>query len=317
MGTRTRVKRTGLEAIGQAQRERLAHLEYRLFFCGELRRGDLERRFGIKAAAATRDIAIYRQIASDNLAYDLNAKAYLPSPKFKPVLDLSVERALAWLRQGFGDGLQLNLKRPIACEGPMQLNQPDLSVLAVLTRAMYRGNPVQMRYLSLSSGETTREVAPFALVDNGLRWHIRAYDRANGRFSDFVVTRIFQPRLLREPPGEKELPSQDIQWNRIVDLELVAHPGLQHKKGVDADYGLKGGVLKMQVRAALAGYALHRWQIDCSPDHSLDPSRHHLWLSNPQTLYGVESAVMAPGYGPGTTTKSGARSAAMAGGATS
>jgi len=296
MRTGSRAKARQLDAVGQTQRERLAHLEYKAFFCGELRRGDLERRFGIKAAAATRDIATYRLIAPDNLAYDLNAKAYLLTAKFRPALDLSVDRALAWLRQGFGDGLQLNLKRPIACEGPTQLNQPNLSVLAVLTRAMHKGYPLAIRYLSLSSGESKREVVPFALVDNGLRWHIRAYDRANRRFSDFVVTRISLPRILGDKPADEELPPQDIQWNRIVDLELVPHPRIQHKKAVEADYGLSGGVLKLRVRAALAGYALHRWQVDCSPDHRLDSSEHHLWLGNPQTLYGVESAVMAPGY---------------------
>jgi hypothetical protein len=46
----------------------------------------------------------------------------------------------------------------------------------------------------------------------------------------------------------------------------------------------------------LAGYVLRRWSVDTSPDHSLDPASHHLWLSNPQTLYGVESAALAPGY---------------------
>jgi len=35
--------------------------------------------------------------------------------------------------------------------------------------------------------------------------------------------------------------------------------------------------------------------VDASPDHRLDHSIHHLWLRNPQTLYGVESAALAPG----------------------
>jgi hypothetical protein len=38
------------------------------------------------------------------------------------------------------------------------------------------------------------------------------------------------------------------------------------------------------------------WLADCSPEHSLDPKEHHLWLNNPQTLCGVESAALAPGY---------------------
>jgi hypothetical protein len=42
--------------------------------------------------------------------------------------------------------------------------------------------------------------------------------------------------------------------------------------------------------------------VDCSPEHSLDPKEHHLWLNNPQTLYGVESAALAPGYNSVTAT---------------
>ncbi len=42
-------------------------------------------------------------------------------------------------------------------------------------------------------------------------------------------------------------------------------------------------------------YVLRRWSVDASPDHSLDPASHHLWLRNTPTLYGVESASLAPG----------------------
>src|SRR5207245_6946456 len=56
--------------LSQTQRKRLAFLELRAYFTGELRRGDIESRFGIKPAAASRDLSIYREIAPGNLAYD-------------------------------------------------------------------------------------------------------------------------------------------------------------------------------------------------------------------------------------------------------
>ena len=55
------------------------------------------------------------------------------------------------------------------------------------------------------------------------------------------------------------------------------------------------GILQVTTRAAMAGYVLHRWSVDASPDHSLDPSAHHLWLQNHEVLRGVQSAVLAPG----------------------
>jgi hypothetical protein len=95
--------------------------------------------------------------------------------------------------------------------------------------------------------------------------------------------------------GEDELLPADEQWARIVDMEVVPHPSVRWAQAVEADYAMDDGVLRLRSRAALAGYMLRRWSIDCSPDHSLDPASHHLWLRNPQTLYGVESAVFAPG----------------------
>ena len=73
------------------------------------------------------------------------------------------------------------------------------------------------------------------------------------------------------------------------------HPGIRFPQAVEADYDLHEGVLRMKTRAALAGYVLRRWSIDSTDDHSLDPASHHLWLRNPQALYGVESASLAPG----------------------
>ena len=78
----------------------------------------------------------------------------------------------------------------------------------------------------------------------------------------------------------------DEQWARILELELVPHPGITWSKAIEADYGMQDGVVRVKVRAAVAGYILRRWSIDSSPDHSLDPVSHHLWLRNPQTLYG-------------------------------
>ena len=57
-------------------------------------------------------------------------------------------------------------------------------------------------------------------------------------------------------------------------------------------------MLVLDLRAPLVGYALRRWAVDCSPKATLDPKQHHLRLLNPATLYGVESASLAPGHKP-------------------
>ena len=282
--------------ISQNQKERLAFIELKLYFTGELRRSDIEARFGVKPAAATRDLALYRECAERNLSYDLPARCYKPSAEFVPLFPFQPDRVLSWLSQGFGDGLVLRLKTVAPYGGPGQLFRPDLSVLSVLTRALCAQQALTIDYLSLSSGLKRRDIVPVALADNGLRWHLRAYDREQQRFGDFVITRITQAEPLAQSPAEHEGLLADEQWLRMVDLELVPHPGLHWPEAVAADYGMSAGVLRLKTRAALAGYVLRRWSVDASPDHRLDPASHHLWLRNHLTLYGVESAALAPGY---------------------
>lgn len=288
---------THLSEMTQTQRDRLAFIELRLRFLGEIRRQDLVTRFGIQAAAATRDISQYKDIAPRNLDYDTKGKVYVRSDWFLPVFEFSAERVLTWLSDGFGDGEPLRLKAQVPCESPGLLSKPDLETLSVLTRSIYKKIAVEISYRALSSGLTTREIVPFALADDGLRWHVRAFDRRSGEFRDFVLTRIADARLVRDRPDEREMSDQDIQWRRIVELELVPHPAnVQHPDTIEADYGMDGGVLRIQVRAALAGYLLRRWNVDCTENHSLKGAEFHLWLRNHLSLVDVTNLRLAPGY---------------------
>lgn len=294
--------RTDLAEMSQAQRERLSYLEMYLWFSGEVRRPDIESRFGVKPAAASRDLAAYRELAPKNLEYDTTSRCYRITTDFKPIFAYSTDRVLAWLSQGFGDGLDLKLKRVIPSEGPSPTIKPELHVLAAIAQAITGKKILRITYLSVSSGRAVREIAPVALADSGMRWHVRAYDRQNKRFSDFALRRIAGAEVLNQSAEEHERLEADEQWARIVDLELVPHPNSDWCEGIEADYAMANGRLKMRSRAALAGYLLQRWSVDCSADHQLNPRQHHLWLSNLQTLYGVESAVLAPGYNNETTS---------------
>lgn len=232
--------------LSQTQRERLAFLELRAFFIGELSRGDIETRFGIKPAAASRDLSIYREIAPGNLDYDAAGRRYRPTPSFSPIFEFHSERVLAWLLQGFGDGLELGLRPAAPCEGPGQLVRPSMAILGAVTRAMCGKRPIRISYLSMSSGQKRREIVPVALADNGLRWHVRAFDRERQRFADFVLTRIVKAHELDNEAHEHELLGADEQWARIVDMELVPHPGVKWPKAVEADYAMSDGVLRVR-----------------------------------------------------------------------
>ena len=286
-----------LAELTQPQRDRLAFIELRVRFVGEIRRQDLVARFGIQSAAATRDLALYKELSPGNIDYDPKGKAYVLGPDFRPIFDFPPERVLSWLTQGFGDGEPMRLKAWVASESPSRLTHPDLDVLASVTRAIHQGCPLGVEYYSISSGCTEREVVPFALIDNGLRWHVRAFDRKSQEFRDFVITRIKNPVVLKgQPVAAHEMSDQDIQWTRIVELELIPHPDQPRPEITQMDYAMTSGSIRMRVRAAVAGYMLLRWSVDCSPDHRLKEEQYRLWLSDPLALYGVENAKLAPGY---------------------
>lgn len=286
-----------LKSIPLVQRERLSFIDFRLYFLGELRRADVMTRFGTGPAGATRDIGTYREIAPQNLDFDSTAKAYRPSRAFKPIFEHPAQRVLTSLSQGFGQGLADNATPLVPSEVPTALSQPQLRVLAPVTRAIHRGKALQLVYHSLSSGRTERELVPLGLVDTGLRWHVRAFDRKSSEFRDFVFTRMEHPTILESSPILlDEAVECDIQWNRIIELELVPHPAHPRPEVVRMDYDMPDGVLRVKVRAANVGYILRRWNVDCSPNHRLVGPEYALWLRDSLVLYGATNAVVAPGY---------------------
>jgi len=285
-----------VESLSHAQRERLAYIDFRLYFMGEVGRPDLANRFGVAPAAATRDLALYREVAPQNIEFDGSNKIYRIGKAFAPLFDHAPQRVLSALSLGFGDGVNGESLPMLSCESPAALSSPRMEVLAPICRAIHAKRPVAIRYHSMSSGESERVIVPFALVDTGLRWHVRAFDRKSGEFRDFVVTRIEAPALVDEEHKANERPDNDIQWTRIVELDFVPHPRLSRPEIIRMDYGMTDGSIRMRVRAAVAGYMLLRWSVDCSSDHSLKDEQYRLWLSDLLALYGVENAKLAPGY---------------------
>jgi hypothetical protein len=282
----------------------LAFIELRVRFLGEVRRQDLFGRFGIQAAAATRDLSAYKNRAPGNLDYDSKNKVYVRAELFRPLFDFSPTRVLAWLTRGYGDHEPIRQRPLIPSEPAAEINDPDLEVLSVITRAIHRRSAVQISYRAVSSGMTSRVIVPFALADSGSRWHVRAYDRRSNEFRDFVLARIADARFDGEPIVDEELPEHDIQWNRVVELELVPHPAnMRNPDTIEAEYGMTDGTLVIRVRAALVGYMLRRWNVDCTPDHSLRGGENYLWLKNRQALYGATNLVLAPGYSEPSTDR--------------
>lgn len=293
----------GLSNIPRAQQERLAYIDFCAYFLGRLRRADVAQRFGTGPAAATRDIGLYRDLAPNNLELNTVEKAYRSSRSFVPLFEHSVERVLTALSQGFGEGVFSGGQALIRSDVPRALSLPKLDVLAPITRAIHLGKAVQVTYYSVRSGQSERVLVPFALANNGARWHVRAYDRRREDFLDFVLNRFETTQLLEDSTAlPYEQAEHDLEWSRMLELKLVVHPKHPRPEVVSRDYDFVDGVLKVRIREAVAGYTLRQWCVDCSPEHSLNPVEFALWLPDSLSLYGSGSAKLAPGYVSPTVT---------------
>ena len=97
-----------VEDLSLAQRERLAYIDFLLYFFGDIGRPDLIERFGVAPAGATRDLALYREIAPQNIEFDGSNKIYRIGKAFSPIFEHAMQRVLSALALGFGDGVNVD-----------------------------------------------------------------------------------------------------------------------------------------------------------------------------------------------------------------
>lgn len=286
-----------MDEFSFAQKQRLAYIDFKLYFTGMVTRSEIVSHFELGLAAATRDLKFYKDNAPGNMAYDNVEKKYFITTQFKPIFKHDARRTLIKLANNISDGFDAIGDTSFPIESPSPLNVPDIDIIAKLSQAIINHKPISVIYTSLSSGSGARELVPHSIVDNGLRWHLRAYDRKSKSFRDFVLTRITKVTIQAQTPSPQEGKLEDHQWMRMVPLQIIPHPNnVKHPTAIKLDFGMEKGMLEVNVRAAMAGYLLRRWNVDCSESGSLSGPEYQLYLQNIQTLYGAENLAIAPGY---------------------
>lgn len=285
-----------LDSISFAQKQRLAYIDFSLLFKGAIYRQDLINRFEVGLSAATRDFNLYKELMPNNLTYDARLRRYFQADSFAPLFEHDPKRTLTKLANDISDGFDAIGDIHFPVEAPSSLNVPDIFIVARLVQAILNNKAVSVIYTSLSSGSNARELVPHSIVDNGLRWHVRAFDRKSQSFRDFVLTRISKVTI-KDTPYEKESAQADTEWQRLIPLQLVPHPkNVEHPTAIEMDYGMENGQLFIEVRAAMAGYLLRRWNVDCTERGILRGAEYQLWLQNRFTLSNVQNLAIAPGY---------------------
>jgi hypothetical protein len=286
-----------LESLSHGARERLAFIDFSLQYFGHISRGELTDRFKTGLAASTRDFGTYKELAPTNLKLSHQDKRYYRCEDFSPVFNHDPEVILNQLCQGFGNGISTLVKPGQACFDAVRLIHPNPVIIAALTRAITNQMAIKCGYVSVSSGETVRELVPHAIVNNGHRWHVRAFDRNHQQFRDFVCTRFTFVEELLEVSAPYEQQDEDKHWNTNVELNLIPHPELQQTLAVEMDYNMENGRLVLSAKAALASYILRQWQVDCSVNFRIKGQGCQLALENVADLQGIENMHLAPGYG--------------------
>lgn len=259
------------------QRERLFYIEFLALFSGQVSRKDLTGRFGISEPAATKDLSMYAEMAPSMLRYDLRRKCYVYSGG-QPYFDHDVEQALhALAGDGAVDFDPSRTKRIPGWTSTSIKRRVPLELAAALTRSIDQHQWVQVEYSSLTTGTQLRKLSPLALVNDGLRWHIRCYDHDHEEFRDFGLTRFANINQV----GDSDIGlSDDREWNNEIVLQLSPHPKARHPETTAADYDIQGGLKAVKLRACLVGYFLRHWHIDFSPDASGNPRAQQLYLAN-------------------------------------
>lgn len=298
-----------LEQQNHAQRERLTFIDFCLQYKGIVGRTDLMTRFGTAVASSTRDFALYRDLAPANLMLRHDNKRYYRTDSFQPLFRHDTRTVLEQLAASSESAPQDDALSNSYCFDASDLITPPHDVIAVLSRAIHLQQAVQVEYLSLSSGITSRILIPHSIVNNGQRWHVRGYCRKREAFLDFVCTRITDIKAINTSIVEHEQPLADHEWNQLLTLELIPHPGHQHPDAIALDFRMQstvtGPVRTIRTQAARAGYLLQHWNVDCSPDHHLPAQQYHLWLRNVaaiSTTQPLSNMTLAPGYASGRNT---------------
>tara|TARA_R110002012_G_scaffold41523_2_gene113481 strand:+ start:1592 stop:2443 length:852 start_codon:yes stop_codon:yes gene_type:complete len=278
-----------LDTLGFAQKQRLAYIDFCLLFKGAIYRQDLISRFEVGLSAGSRDFNIYKELAPKNMRYHSIEKRYVQTEQFQPVFEHDATRTLVKMANDISDGFDGIGDVHYPVESPSNLNVPNIFIVARLVQAILNKKAVSVIYTSLSSGSGARELVPHSIVDNGLRWHVRAFDRKSQSFRDFVLTLISKVTI-KEAGKEDEQASADQEWQRLIPLQLVPHPkNVKYATAIEMDYGMENSQLLISVRAAMAGYLLRRWNVDCTERGVLEGAEYQLWLQNRFTLNKVDN----------------------------
>ncbi|GGY57537.1 WYL domain-containing protein [Bacterioplanes sanyensis] len=265
----TRMTAPEQSTLSHQQQQIFKRIELIAQWQGRLNTQDLTRSLGITRQTASKLINEYKHYCPNYLVYEPKIRGYQPGPDFQPrfssgqfddYVALSPDAIHADLSDLPTDVSLLSL-------GGSQ-RQPSADIVRFVIQAIQQHQRLDIAYASMSSlQDQERIISPHTLINDGRRWHVRAWCEKKQTFCDFVLTRIRHVFSLEGPA--RHLREHDQHWHTWVSFSIEPDPRLapEIRRTVALDYDMEPdahGHLKRhyRVRAALLLYWLQQLRVD-------------------------------------------------------
>lgn len=249
------------ELADARQLQRLRYIDLCAYTLGMINRNLLMARFEIKQAWATKDISQYQLLADESLVYDHALRAYKPKAWFVPLYEHDVESVMQLLCEGKQDVVAEPVLAKNAYRYALTGVQPALAKISSVFRAMYLKKKAEVRYVSRTSGQSQRLIAPHSLIRTASFVYVRAFDHQSGEFRSFKLNRIIESQLVEQEVSPQQTQMSDNEWHTDVCVTLEANPDLDDKEAIEFDYGLTAGRLQVTIKKALLKFFMMDWNI--------------------------------------------------------
>ena len=260
---------------------RFKAIEYLVFWEGGVNASRLSRLFGIQANVIGKSISQYLVMYPGTLFYDATdpEKIYTPTSTFSPVYISTVwGEYLSFIKTNGATHIEKLYGTNILSDFISPISEPNPNKVKVLLKAIRLSRSLQMNYRSRTHPEgKQRSIVPHSLVNDGIRWHCRAYCNYRNRYADFNLGRMDSLQLLKK---SSRLENGDSDWNNFVEIKIDAHPNLKatEKLMILSDYG-KHEMFIVSTRIALVEYTLQFYRLGRDAQRDT-PDKHPLVVLN-------------------------------------
>jgi hypothetical protein len=250
---------------------------------GELTNARLREVFGVQIVQSSRLIAAYMAERTNAITRASARAPITPGPRFDALVEPSSPDDYFRLIEGANGGA---VGGNFMLDARPRLSEEDPVLFAMILTACKTAAGVRLLYSSIRHPKgIERTIYPHSLVRAPRRWHVRAWCELRADFRDFSLGRIsaatpvdaISPKLRR----------QDADWNKLLLLKIVAHPGFDEDRQQLMRREYFGGKpsTMLRVRKALAGYAIQDMRLAIDADHE-KPPQFQLYLENSHVLGG-------------------------------